>query len=234
MRQEQSPRGRGRPPKDRGDNLVTREMLLRVGTDVVAEKGYAAIGIDELLRRTGISRCCFYYYFKNKENFGAELLGRYRQHILDRLGHCLADESCLPIARLQAFTEEMRGELLRDGCRSGCLAGRLAQEVSLLPDSFRGQLSRTFADWQELFATGLQMACHAGELPEDFDCTGTAVFFWYGWEGALQRAHLELRSEPVEMFIKYFFSGLSARQTQACGASSSVAETNGMGTGPGD
>ena len=60
----QDAKGRGRPPKQRGDKLLTREMLVHVGTDVLTEKGYSAVGVDEILQRTGISRCSFYYYFK--------------------------------------------------------------------------------------------------------------------------------------------------------------------------
>ena len=74
----QDAKGRGRPPKQRGDKLLTREMLVHVGTEVLTEKGYSAVGVDEILQRTGISRCSFYYYFKTKEGFGAELIDRYR------------------------------------------------------------------------------------------------------------------------------------------------------------
>ena len=70
---EQTARGRGRPPKQHRDKLQTREMLLIAGTEVVTEKGFSAVGVDEILQRTGISRCSFYYYFKTKEGFGTEL-----------------------------------------------------------------------------------------------------------------------------------------------------------------
>ena len=73
----QDAKGRGRPPKQRGDKLLTREMLVHVGTEVLTEKGYSAVGVDEILQRTGISRCSFYYYFKTKEGFGAELIDRW-------------------------------------------------------------------------------------------------------------------------------------------------------------
>lgn len=208
MQQEQLPRGRGRPPKERGNNLQTREMLIRVGTEVVTEKGFSSIGIDGLLQQTGISRCCFYYYFKTKEGFGAELIERYRRHVLDNLEQNLANETLSPLCRLRAFVDEVRGEMLRKNWHSGCLIGKLAQEVNTLPASFRGLLSRAFSDWQELFTKGLLLAQSAGELSADHDCRKTAAFFWYGWEGALQRANLELSAAPVDIFIDQFFERL--------------------------
>ena len=39
--------------------------------------------------------------------------------------------------------------------------------------------------------------------------SSTAAFFWYGWEGALQRANLELNIKPVDIFIGNFFSRLT-------------------------
>ena len=89
----QDAKGRGRPPKQRGDKLLTREMLVHVGTEVLTEKGYSAVGVDEILQRTGISRCSFYYYFKTKEGFGAELIDRYRHFITQKLERCLSDTS---------------------------------------------------------------------------------------------------------------------------------------------
>ena len=191
----QDAKGRGRPPKQRGDKLLTREMLVHVGTEVLTEKGYSAVGVDEILQRTGISRCSFYYYFKTKEGFGAELIDRYRLSITQKLE--------------RAFVGEVRDEMARTDCRSGCLAGKLAQEVNTLPENFREQLSAVFAEWQDVFAHGLKRAQETGEISPELDCASTAAFFWYGWEGALQRANLELNIKPVDIFIGNFFSRLT-------------------------
>ncbi len=205
----QDVKGRGRPPKQRGDKLLTREMLVRTGTEVLTEKGYSAVGVDEILQRTGISRCSFYYYFKTKEGFGAELIDRYREHVTQKLERCLNDASLSPLGRLRAFASEVRDEMARTNCRSGCLVGKLAQEVNTLPENFRGQLSAVFAEWQEIFARGLKLAQEHGEIPREPDCACTAAFFWYGWEGALQRANLELDIRPVDTFIDNFFARLA-------------------------
>ena len=195
----QDAKGRGRPPKQRGNKLLTREMLVHVGTEVLTEKGYSAVGVDEILQRTGISRCSFYYYFKTKEGFGAELIDRYR----------LSITSLSPLGSLRAFVGEVRDEMARTDCRSGCLAGKLAQEVNTLPENFREQLSAVFAEWQDVFARGLKRAQETGEISPELDCASTAACFWYGWEGALQRANLELNIKPVDIFIGNFFSRLT-------------------------
>ena len=47
------------------------------------------------------------------------------------------------------------------------------------------------------------------KISPELDCASTAAFFWYGWEGALQRANLELNIKPVDIFIGNFFSRLT-------------------------
>ena len=49
-------RKRGRPPKRPEDTLETRELLLRAGLEVLTEKGFAATGIDEVLKRVGVPK----------------------------------------------------------------------------------------------------------------------------------------------------------------------------------
>ena len=183
-------------------------MLVHVGTEVLTEKGYSAVGSTRYCS-TGISRCSFYYYFKTKEGFGAELIDRYRLSITQKLERCLSDTSLSPLGSLRAFVGEVRDEMARTDCRSGCLAGKLAQEVNTLPENFREQLSAVFAEWQDVFARGLKRAQETGEISPELDCASTAAFFWYGWEGALQRANLELNIKPVDIFIGNFFSRLT-------------------------
>ena len=113
------------------------------------------------------------------------------------------------LGSLRAFVGEVRDEMARTDCRSGCLVGKLAQEVNTLPENFREQLSAVFAEWQDVFARGLKRAQETGEISPELDCASTAAFFWYGWEGALQRANLELNIKPVDIFIGNFFSRLT-------------------------
>ena len=202
-------KGRGRPPKERRNKLFTRETLLHAGMEVVSEKGFSAVGVDEILQRTGISRCSFYYYFKSKEGFGAELIDLYRDGILQELENCLADESLPPLNRLRAFVGQRRRAIMESGYRCGCLMGKLAQEVNTLPEPFRQRIVVTFDVWQQAFARGLRLAQEAGEVAPTRDCQEEAAVFWYGWEGAIQRANLERTARPLDLFTDRFFSRLT-------------------------
>ncbi|MGM0952343.1 MAG: TetR/AcrR family transcriptional regulator [Pseudomonadota bacterium] len=206
--QQQTPRRRGRPPKDREDLTHTRELLLRAGLEVLTEKGFSATGIDEILSRVGVPKGSFYHYFKNKEAFGLALIDRYRRYFAHKLDHHLLNIRLTPLARVRAFADDAAEGMARYEFRRGCLVGNLGQEMAVLPESFRAELSKTFEDWQRRFAMCLVEAQQQGELVQHADTEQLASFFWIGWEGAVLRAKLEQKTTPLEVFTECYFAAL--------------------------
>nr|CAA6829682.1 MAG: transcriptional regulator, TetR family [uncultured Thiotrichaceae bacterium] len=204
-------RRRGRPPKHAEGGQETRELLLRAGLEALTEKGFAATGIDEVLRRVGVPKGSFYHYFGSKEAFGAELITRYGAYFARKLDRHLTDESLPPLERLRAFIADAQAGMAKYDYQRGCLIGNLGQEMGALPESFRAQLSGVFVDWQVRVAKCLSEAQTAGELSKDADCEQLAAFFWIGWEGAVLRSKLERNSEALTIFSKGFLTGLRCR-----------------------
>jgi len=202
-------RRRGRPPKHAEGGRDTRELLLRAGLEALTEKGFAATGIDEILRRVGVPKGSFYHYFKSKEAFGAELIERYGVYFEHKLERHLTDESLPPLDRLRAFIAEAQAGMIKYEYQRGCLIGNLGQEMGALPESFRVLLNGVFADWQVHVARCLSEAQAAGEISKRANCTQQAAFFWIGWEGAVLRSKLERNPEALNIFTEGFFIGLS-------------------------
>lgn len=202
------PRRRGRPPKQRGDLADTREALVHTGLAVLTEKGFTAAGLDEMLSRAGVPKGSFYHYFDSKEAFGLRLIERYAAFFAHKLERHFRDERLSPLQRLQAFVDDAQCGMARYGYRRGCLIGNLGQEMATLPESFRGRLQETFADWQQRLTHCLVAAQEAGELAATADPAALAAFFWIGWEGAVLRAKLEGAPGPLALFARCFFAGL--------------------------
>lgn len=206
--QLQTPRRRGRPPKQRDDLSDTRELMLRAGLEILTEKGFTATGIDEILSRVGVPKGSFYYYFESKEAFGLQLIERYGQFFARKLDRHLMNTALSPLNRLHAFVDDALAGMCRHDYRRGCLIGNLGQEMGSLPESFRDQLKDTFEDWQDRFAECLLEAQNVGELSDKAEPNQLAAFFWIGWEGAVLRAKLEQSAKPLELFASYFFASL--------------------------
>lgn len=201
-------RRRGRPVKHAEDGLETRERLLRAGLEALTEKGFAATGIDGVLRRVGVPKGSFYHYFKNKEAFGAQLIERYGSYFAQKLQRHLTDESRPALARLQAFMSEAQAGMAKYDYQRGCLIGNLGQEMGALPEPFRAQLTEVFIDWQKHVTHCLLAAQSAGEVSDTANCEQLAAFFWIGWEGAVLRAKLERSPEALNIFADGFLTAL--------------------------
>ena len=76
---------RGRPPKVARGFDDTREALLCCGMEVLTEQGFAATGIDAVLKRVRVPKGSFYHYFDSKEAFVQEVLQRYAAYFARKL-----------------------------------------------------------------------------------------------------------------------------------------------------
>lgn len=208
--QVQTPRRRGRPPRQREDLTETRELLLRAGLEVLTEKGFSATGIEEILGRVSVPKGSFYHYFDSKEAFGLDLIERYGMFFARKLDRHLCNQSHSPLNRLRAFVVDATDGMARYDFRRGCLIGNLGQEMGALPESFRVRLKETFEDWQDRFSDCLFEAQKAGELAREANAAQLAAAFWIGWEGAVLRAKLEQSAKPLEVFADFFFACLPA------------------------
>jgi TetR/AcrR family transcriptional regulator, transcriptional repressor for nem operon len=201
---ENHPRGRGRPPKRDSQERETREVLLRAGVVALTVKGFSATGIDEVLKSVGVPKGSFYHFFASKEAFGAELIALYADYFVRKLDQFFLDDSLTPLQRIDAFCQDAERGMARFGFLRGCLIGNLGQEMNVLPQAFRAQLTDVLMDWQARTERCLEAAKIAGEISKRADCAGLAAFFWIGWEGAVLRAKLEGRAEPLRIFADHF------------------------------
>ena len=204
-------RRRGRPPKSDGDYRATRELLCRAGVAALTQKGFSATGIDEILKSTGVPKGSFYNFFSSKEAFGAELIRLYAHYFARKLDRFFLDESLTPAQAARSLCEDAELGMARYEFRRGCLVGNLGQEMEALPEAFRGALTAVLEDWQARTARCLEAARQAGrrDFPGDRLCEVGNVF-WIGWEGAVLRAKLERRSEPLRLFAQLFVLSLKS------------------------
>lgn len=200
---------RGRPPKIAREHGETLELLLHCGMEILTEQGFAATGIEAVLKRVQVPKGSFYHYFESKEAFGQAVLQRYADYFARKLERNFANKSASPLQRLGNFVEEAKAGMARYQFRRGCLVGNLGQEVLVLPDSFREQLELTLQDWEQRLSLCLEEAVKLGEVAGGQDCKALAAYFWVGWEGAVLRARLTQTVRPLDIFYRGFLNGIT-------------------------
>ncbi len=198
-------RKRGRPRKDPSLPDSARSQLLRAGVAILTEKGFSAVGIEEILSAASVPKGSFYHYFDSKDDFGFALIDAYAGYFARKLDHWFEASDRSPLQRLEDFVADAREGMARYDFRRGCLVGNLGQEMGVLPERFRQRISAVFADWEARTARCLHAARTAGQIPRSADCERLATFFWIGWEGAVLRAKLERKADALDAFADGFF-----------------------------
>jgi TetR/AcrR family transcriptional repressor of nem operon len=204
-----------RPSGDRAFNpelehlhVATRHLLIRCGMEALTEQGFAATGLDALLRRATVPKGSFYHYFASKADFGREVLKAYDSFFTHKLQRALTNDTLAPLERMKAFVEDAQAGMAKYSYTRGCLVGNLTQEVEVLPDDYRLALDVIIRGWEQQVARCLEIAQEVGELDACADCKSLARFFWIGWEGAVMRARLVQNGGPLDTFIAGFLAVL--------------------------
>ena len=57
--------------------LNTREEIVQAGLKCLVEKGFNAVGVQEITDAAGVPKGSFYNHFESKEALGVEIVERY-------------------------------------------------------------------------------------------------------------------------------------------------------------
>src|SRR5260370_36387630 len=108
----------------------TRQNLLQIGYQLMAQHGYNNTGLNEILEAADIPKGSFYHYFNSKEDFALQGLDQFVARIKARRVDYLENESLDALARLRAYFDLYAQYLGSVRCPSGCLISTLRQETS--------------------------------------------------------------------------------------------------------
>ncbi|MDQ4624303.1 TetR/AcrR family transcriptional regulator [Janthinobacterium lividum] len=105
-----------------------RQHLIDIAKALMAEKGYTAVGLAELVAAAGVPKGSFYYYFKSKEEFGQALLDDYFTTYLQAVDALLAGPGNAR-ERLLAYFDYWRETQASSAPEGKCLVVKLGAEV---------------------------------------------------------------------------------------------------------
>ena len=189
----------------------TKSLLLDHGLRLMLERGYNTTGIHDILAAAGVPKGSFYHYFKNKEDFGLQVVGRYADDGYAEIDRVLGDKRQPPLVRLQRLFEGFRASYEQRFCRDGCLLGNLGQEMADVNDTFSDRVSLHFDRWTARIALCLDEAVVSGDLSADADTTMLAGTMLDAYEGALLRMKVVKGIEPLQAFLDVYFKKVLTR-----------------------
>jgi TetR/AcrR family transcriptional repressor of nem operon len=192
----------------------TKETILLKGAQLIHEKGFNNTGLQEILREADVPKGSFYFYFKNKEDFGLQVTDWFASFILHMADKYLCDTGLPPLSRLERFFDFYLQHFENMNLRCGCPIGNLMQEMSDLSEPFREKISAIYDKICSLIQTCIADAQQAGDIPENIDAGEAAQYIFDSWEGAVMHMKLAKSTFPLITFKKMLFATLLKPQVQ--------------------
>ena len=184
----------------------TKSLLLDHGVRLMLARGYHHTGIHDVLVAASVPKGSFYHHFKNKEDFGLQVVDRYADDGYAQIDRVLGDNQLPPLRRLQRLFEESRADYERRFCRDGCLLGNLGQEMADINDTFRDRINSHFERWTARIALCLDEAVKSGDLSSDVHTNMLAGTLLDAYEGALLRMKVVKSTAPLQSFLDVYFN----------------------------
>lgn len=179
----------------------TREHLLATGEAIIRGKGFAAVGLAEILAEAGVPKGSFYHYFKSKEAFGADMLVRYfdqyaqqLERLLNRPGASARD--CL-IDFYRRWASHEGGN-----CQQACLAVKLSGEVSDLSEPMREALAAGMQGVERKLADCIARGQAEGAIDPSLVPGQVATLLYTLWVGAELMAKVQRSSLPLQQALR--------------------------------
>ncbi len=188
--------------------MSTRDRILEVGAQAVAEKSFNSCGLAEILQRAGVPKGSFYHYFSSKEDFGVALIERSIEEYMELLRPIVSDRRRSPLARLRAVFDLSREECAANGAARECLIPKLALEASQLSEPVHAAVKCAYDQWSAVLARVIREAQAAGEVGKKHDPDRLADILVMLWEGATIRMQIDRSIRPVDDFLAFVFDSL--------------------------
>lgn len=156
----QVPRGRPGGHELRREVIVhhQRERMLTAAVELIAERGYRAVSVADIVKRAAIARAKFYANFSSKEDCFFVAYDHAAEEALRLVGEACAEGGA---GAAGAFPEQLRaglGALLRYLAANPARARACLVELPAVGPAGEERLSRTLADFAALVRAGRERA----------------------------------------------------------------------------
>jgi TetR/AcrR family transcriptional repressor of nem operon len=191
---------KGRPPTQlTARGAATKARIVECAASLVRERGVAGTSLDAVMAATNTSRSQLYHYFANKDALISEVIKTQLGRVIAAQEPCLREVSSWE--GLQRWCERVVTMTRATQGVGGCPLGSLVGELADRSDSARGELARSFAEWQSYLSRGLAAMRDNGELAADVDVDELALTMMSALQGGLLMAQATRSARPLELAL---------------------------------
>ena len=171
-----------------------RARLLDTMARLMQRQGFAATGLQQILRESGAPKGSLYHHFPGgKEQLAAEavtLSGRRVAQAIDAMLDNITD----PGEVTSAIAHALARQLSNSGFVEGCPLATVVLETPAGSTAIAVALDEAFSSWQQLLATRLRERGRTST-----DAARLATFAMSAIEGALLLSRAHRRTDPLDI-----------------------------------
>jgi len=183
-----------------------RNSLISVGQELFINSSFNSVGLNDILQRAEIPKGSFYHYFSSKEDFALQVVEQYHHDNHAALELLLQDDSLNAYQKLKAFFQNSVDHFEDVGYCQGCLMANLSQEIADVNENMRSKISALSTEMVDKIGECLQgLENNELNLGHLRPCEAAQVLM-NSWMGAIMKMKLEKSREPLDVFMKFFFS----------------------------
>ncbi len=190
----------------------TKHKIIETGAKIMHHKGYHHTGIQEVLTAAGVPKGSFYFYFKNKEDFGLHVIDFFNHMYLDMIDPILKQEDISALERLEKILDFYIGLFKDLNYQYGCPIGNLSQEMGDLSAVFSDKLTRSVAMIATVYKNLLDEAQKSLLIANSLNTEQVAQFIVTSWHGALIKMKINRSVAPLRLHKKFILEFISVHR----------------------
>lgn len=169
--------------------MTTREKLIDSAIELLSNKSYNSVGVQQLCERAEVKKGSFYHFFPSKRDLTIVALDTIRENFKTHMLLPILETDLEPLDKLKTIMEQGYKHLVSskssNGCVSGCNIGNLAVELSTQDEEIRKKIVSIFDEWTGFIEILIQDAISRGQLSSKINVRATAQALLAFVEGTL-------------------------------------------------
>ena len=176
----------------------TKAHLLATGYQLIAKKGFTAVGLKQILDTAGVPKGSFYHYFASKEAFGEAIIHHYFSLYKTRLNLIDAQD----VTAQQKLYDYFQNwyDTQQNGCdHEKCLVVKLSAEVADMSETMRKALDAGYQQTTSWLSEQIKAGWTDGSVPrhDNISAESMAKRWYFAWLGASLMAKISQTNTPL-------------------------------------
>ena len=180
----------------------TRLTILEAGRDIMARRGFSAVGLTEILAAAGVPKGSFYHYFGSKDAFGVAMLDDYFDGYVAEIADVFGRPGLTMAEKLMLYFSNWRGYQNAFECQGRCLAVKLGAEVSDLSEPMRLSLKAGTDRIVALLAGAVESGVAEGSIRTGRPAAEVAASLYHQWLGASVMVKILRTEAPFDTAVQ--------------------------------